>query len=124
MLRRRNVIGAVRITQSVAAVHRAVRRSIAGLALIAAVVLAIGMIAGWLLARRLALPLRRLETTAGDIARGRLERRAPVEGTLEQRSLARSFNEMTDRLSRALYGIGHEIGHFLAGRRAELVGRR
>jgi signal transduction histidine kinase len=102
VLRRRRVIGAVRITQSVAAVHRAVRRSIAGLVLIAAVVLAIGMIAGWLLARRLALPLRRLEATAGDIARGRLERRAPVEGTLEQRSLARSFNEMTDRLSRAL----------------------
>ena len=30
--------------------------------------------------------------------------------------------ELTDRLSRALYGIGHEIGHFLAGRRGELVG--
>jgi two-component system, OmpR family, sensor kinase len=102
VLRRGRVIGAVRITQSVAAVHRAVRRSIAGLALIAAVVLAIGMAAGWLLARRLALPLRRLETTAGEIAHGQLERRAPVEGTLEQRSLARSFNAMTDRLSRAL----------------------
>jgi DNA-binding CsgD family transcriptional regulator len=30
--------------------------------------------------------------------------------------------ELTDQLSRALYGIGHEIGHFLAGRRGELVG--
>ena len=29
--------------------------------------------------------------------------------------------ELTDQLSRALYGIGHEIGHFLAGRRGELV---
>jgi DNA-binding CsgD family transcriptional regulator len=29
---------------------------------------------------------------------------------------------ITDRLSRALYGIGHEIGHFLAGHRGELVG--
>lgn len=29
---------------------------------------------------------------------------------------------LTERLSRALYGIGHEIGHFLAGRRGELVG--
>lgn len=96
------VSGAVRITQSVAAVHRAVRRSIAGLVLIAAVVLALGMAAGWLIARRLALPLRRLETTAGEIARGQLERRALVEGALEQRSLARSFNAMTDRLSRAV----------------------
>jgi DNA-binding CsgD family transcriptional regulator len=30
--------------------------------------------------------------------------------------------ELTDRLSRALYGIGHEIGHFLVSRRGELVG--
>lgn len=30
--------------------------------------------------------------------------------------------DLTDRLSRALYGIGHEIGHFLASRRGELAG--
>jgi signal transduction histidine kinase len=102
VVRRGQVAGAVRITQSVAAVHRAVRRSIAGLALIAVVVLAMGMAAGWLIARRLALPLRRLDATAGEIARGQFERRAPVEGTREQRSLARSFNSMADRLARAL----------------------
>jgi signal transduction histidine kinase len=98
----RRVIGAVRVTQRIAAVHRAVRRSIAGLVLIAAVVLVIGLTAGWLIARQLARPLRRLESTAGEIAHGRLERRAPVEGTREQRSLARSFNEMTERLSLAV----------------------
>src|SRR4051794_13081705 len=98
----RRVIGAVRVTQSIAAVHRAVRRSIVGIVLIAAVVLVIGLTAGWLIARRLALPLRRLESTAGEIAHGELDRRAPVDGTREQRSLARSFNEMTERLSLAL----------------------
>jgi signal transduction histidine kinase len=98
----RRVIGAVRVTQSVSAVNRAVRRSVLGLVLIAAVVLLLGLIAGALIARQLALPLRRLEATAGEIAHGDLDRRAPVEGTREQRSLARSFNEMTDRLSRAL----------------------
>jgi PAS domain S-box-containing protein len=30
--------------------------------------------------------------------------------------------ELTDQRSRALYGMGHEIGHFLAGRRGELAG--
>lgn len=30
--------------------------------------------------------------------------------------------ELTDRLSRALYAIGHEIGHFLASHRGELAG--
>jgi signal transduction histidine kinase len=102
ILRAGRVVGAVRITQSVAAVGRAVRRSVLGLALIAAVVLLIGLTAGWLIARQLARPLRRLETTAGEIAHGDLDRRAPVEGTSEQRSLARSFNEMTERLARAL----------------------
>jgi signal transduction histidine kinase len=98
----RKVIGAVRVTQSVNAVSRATRRSILGLVLIAAVVLLLGLVAGSLIARQLARPLRRLEATAGEIAHGDLDRRAPVEGTSEQRSLARSFNEMTDRLSRAL----------------------
>ena len=35
------------------------------------------------------------------IASGDLDARAPVEGSREQRSLARSFNEMTERLARA-----------------------
>ena len=96
------VIGAVRVTQSVDAVNRAVRRSIFGLAVIAAVVLLLGLTAGWLIAGQLARPLRRLEATAGQIAHGDLDRRAPVEGTSEQRSLARSFNEMTERLAVAL----------------------
>ena len=96
------VVGAVRVTQSVDAVDRAVWRSIAGLAVVAAVVLLLGLTAGWLIARQLARPLLRLEATAGEIAHGDLDRRAPVEGTAEQRSLARSFNEMTERLSRAL----------------------
>ncbi len=30
--------------------------------------------------------------------------------------------DLTSRLSRTLYGIGHEIGHFLASRRGELAG--
>jgi two-component system, OmpR family, sensor kinase len=102
IVRNGRVSGAVRVTQSVAAVHRATRRSLAGLAVIAGVVLLLGLIAGSLIARQLARPLRRLEATAGEIAHGDLDRRAPVEGTSEQRSLARSFNEMTDRLSRAL----------------------
>jgi signal transduction histidine kinase len=102
VLRGRRTVGAVRVTQSIAAVHRAVRRSIGGLALIAAVVLLLGLIAGALIARKLGGPLRRLEATARRIAHGDVDRRAPVEGTTEQRSLARSFNEMTDQLSRAL----------------------
>lgn len=94
--------GAVRVTQSVDAVGRSVRRSIAGLALLGTVVLLLGLAVGWVIARRIARPLGRLDATARQIADGDLERRAPVEGTSEQRSLARSFNTMTSRLAQAL----------------------
>ena len=95
-------VGAVRVTQSVDAVGRAVRRTLAGLAVIAAVVLLLGLAAGVLIARQLARPLSGLEETARDISAGNLSSRAAVEGTSEQRSLAGSFNQMTDRLERAL----------------------
>jgi signal transduction histidine kinase len=92
----------VRVTQSVAAVHRAVRRTLGGLALIAGVVLALGLLAGLVIARQISRPMRRLTLAAREIAHGDLDHRAPVEGSAEQRSLAQSFNEMTDKLSRAL----------------------
>jgi two-component system, OmpR family, sensor kinase len=95
-------VGAVRITQSVAAVNAAVRRTELGLALIALIVLALGLAAGALIAAQVARPLRRLEAVAARVAQGDLNARAQVEGSTEQRSLARSFNEMTGRISRLL----------------------
>jgi signal transduction histidine kinase len=93
------VAGAVRITQPVAAVQRAVRRSALSVLAVAFTVLAMGILAGVLVAGGIARPLRRLEAIARRIAGGDLAQRAPVEGSAEQRSLARSFNAMTDRLA-------------------------
>ncbi len=92
--------GAVRVTQSVAAVQRAVRATVAKLALVAGTVLVLGLLAGALIARQVALPLRRLQTAAERIAHGELATRARVEGSSEQRSLGRSFNEMAERVQR------------------------
>jgi two-component system, OmpR family, sensor kinase len=96
------VSGAVRVTQSVAAVHSAVLHVELAIGLIGLIVLALGLLAGGVLAAQIARPLRRLEAVARRVAQGDLRARAAVEGSLEQRSLSSSFNEMTDRIARLL----------------------
>jgi signal transduction histidine kinase len=92
--------GAVRVTQSVAAVQSATRDAILGLALVGLLVLLLGCLAGLVIARAVTRPLHRLDAATRRIAGGELDVRAPVEGSREQRSLARSFNDMTARLAR------------------------
>jgi len=94
--------GAVRVTQSVAAVNRAVRTSILDLAALAAVVLLLGLAAGAVVAQRIARPIRRLDRAARQVAAGEIDTSVAVEGSTEQRSLARAFNEMTRRIGRLL----------------------
>jgi two-component system, OmpR family, sensor kinase len=102
IIRGRAPEGAVRVTQSVAAVHSAIRRVELGLGLIGLVVLALGLAAGAVIAAQIARPLGRLERVAQRVAAGDLSARAPLEGSREQRSLAASFNEMTTRIARLL----------------------
>ncbi|HSC21522.1 MAG TPA: ATP-binding protein, partial [Solirubrobacterales bacterium] len=94
--------GAVRITQSIDAVHRAVKTSILDIAALAGVVLLLGVVAGALIAQQIARPIRRLDEAARSVAEGDLDTTVAVEGSTEQRSLARAFNEMTQRIKRLL----------------------
>jgi two-component system, OmpR family, sensor kinase len=96
------VVGAVRLTQSVDAVNAAVRRTALGIVAVGVAVLLAALVAAFLLARGITRPIERLGAAADRIASGDLDARAPVEGSREQRSLARSFNVMTERLARAL----------------------
>lgn len=102
VVRHERPVGAVRVTQSVAAVKRAVGSTVLKLVLIAVTVLLLGLLAGAVIARQIAHPLRRLEETARRLAAGDLSARAAVEGSSEQRSLSTSFNEMADRVERLL----------------------
>ncbi len=102
ILRGRLTVGAVRVTQSVAAVNRATRRATLGLALAGAIVLALGLLVAMILAAQIARPVKRLDAAVRRVADGDLSARAHVEGTTEQRSLARTFNQMTERIDRLL----------------------
>ena len=92
-------IGAIRVTQSVTTVNGAIRTALLGLGLVGLIVLALGLFAGSVIAAQVARPIRRLEAVARRVAAGDLTARAAVEGSSEQRSLARSFNDMTDRVA-------------------------
>ncbi len=92
--------GAVRVTQSIDAVGRAVRSATLGLVLVGVIVLALGLAAGALLAASIVRPLRRLSFAARRAGEGDLSVRVPVEGTLEQREVGTAFNEMTARVQR------------------------
>ena len=88
ILERGRPTGAVRITQSIDAVHKAVKTSILDIAALAGVVLLLGVVAGALIAQQIARPIRRLDGAARRVAQGDLDTAVAVEGSTEQRSLA------------------------------------
>jgi signal transduction histidine kinase len=100
--RGRKVVGGVRLSQSVKSVNDAVNRTMLGIIAVGVAVLLTALIVAFLLARGIARPIIRLEEAAQRVAGGDLDARAAVEGTNEQRSLARSFNAMTERLGRTV----------------------
>ena len=88
-----DVRGAVRVTQSVDAIDRRIRRDVLALVGIGALALLFGLVFAWFLAGTLARPLQRLAKTARAVEAGDLEARADPVGSREHRDVAQAFND-------------------------------
>jgi two-component system, OmpR family, sensor kinase len=95
----RQVIGAVRISQTLEAVNDKVRRSLTALAAIGATVILVGLGLAWLLSLALARPVRRLAEAATRLGEGDLAARTEATGKGEFAVLGHSFNRMADSLA-------------------------
>jgi two-component system, OmpR family, sensor kinase len=116
--------GAVRVTQSTAAIDDRVRRDILALVGIGVAALVFGLALAWVLAGSLARPLRRLADAAHRAGSGDLDVRAEPGGPLEQREVAAAFNQMVERLGTVLAAQREFVGNASHQLRTPLTGLR
>ena len=117
-------VGAVRVTQSNAAVAERKRRNVLVVVGVGLAALALGLALAWVLAGSLAGPLRALARTARRVEEGALDARAEVTGAREQQEVAVAFNEMTERLAQALEAQREFVGNASHQLRTPLTGLR
>jgi two-component system, OmpR family, sensor kinase len=118
------LVGGVRVTQSVDALGERARRNVLVVVGVGLAALALGLALAWVLAGQLARPLRALARTARRVEDGELDARAEVEGASEQREVALAFNDMTDRLGRALEAQREFVGNASHQLRTPMTGLR
>jgi two-component system, OmpR family, sensor kinase len=97
------VLGAVRVSQGTSQVGASVRRTMLGLVAVGLAGLLAGLLIAFVLAGSLGRPLSRLATVARRLGSGDLSARAGgIRGPREVEDVARSFDDMADRLEATL----------------------
>ncbi|QYO67976.1 sensor histidine kinase [Leptolyngbya sp. 7M] len=96
--------------------HREVRATMRTVILVKLTILLIASLIAWLVCGRVLRPLRTMARTARSISESDLSRRLQVEGNDELAEVAKTFNEMMDRLQGAFTGqqqfindVSHEL---------------
>jgi signal transduction histidine kinase len=110
------LLGYVELSQGPAYAREILEDVTWGLGIAGAVAVALAAVAGWLISRRITAPLLALTEVTGSMAKGDLAARADVARRDELGTLARSFNQMADRveeivitLRRFVSDAAHEI---------------
>jgi adenylate cyclase len=106
------VVGTLRVGLSLASVDAAVDAAVRKALGIGALALVVGLAGAWILAGRMANPVRKLQASAAQIANGDLAHRAEVIRSDEIGALANAFNDMTSALEHSFARLRRTLESF------------
>jgi signal transduction histidine kinase len=116
--------GAVRVTQSLDAMHERIRRDVLALVAIGGLTILLGLAFAAVLAGSLSRPFRTLARAARRVGGGELDTRAEVTGPKEQQEVAHAFNEMAAKLEQAFAAQREFVANASHQLRTPLTGLR
>lgn len=109
-------LGTIVVTHLTAGERREALEALGTVFQVKAIALALALLFAWLMAGKVLAPLHKLATTAHAISETDLTQRIPVQGNGELAELARTFNDMMDRLESSfstqrnfINDAGHEL---------------